>query len=427
MKFYIITSKNLKRLLAPLVAVLLTSSFQAQNVSNSPYSRFGVGDLQPIQTPRNVGMGGLSVGLVRTSSLTTRNPASYMNLDSLLVNFEVSLFAKYSTLHEKVNDEIVTANTNSASLGQITFAFPIAPWLKSSFGLTPHSNMSYDVVRERDGGPNVGRQILNNEGRGGLNQVFVGFAAGTSRVSVGANINYQFGSFTRNTRLVFADTILQVPTMTQQYRYFDAMGFSVNLGLQYKQPLADRYQFGFGFAFTPRYRLSATRDFQILSIPVVGSPDTIPTGNFDKEGTLQMPDMYTFGLSFERLDRWIVGAEYSIVNFENYLEFGYRDPNLVNAHTLRVGMELIGQRLDNNFLNRLSYRFGYHHGTSYVAFDELSLTQSGVSFGIGMPIRRGFSRVDFEIFCVRIQRFCARILRHYGILCDSECVILCEA
>jgi hypothetical protein len=60
-------------------------------------------------------------------------------------------------------------------------------------------------------------------------------------------------------------------------------------------------------------------------------------------------------------------------------------------------VELIGRHLDNNFMNRLSYRFGYHYGTNYVAFENSIRTQFGVSFGIGMPIRRGHSRLDLAV------------------------------
>jgi len=399
MKFYNITQSNLKHLFAPLFAVFLTSIFQAQNITNSPYSRFGIGDLQTIQTPRNVAMGGLSVGLVSVSDLTVKNPASYINLDSLMVNFEVSMYGLYSKLSEKnLDEEIVTANTNSASLGHISFAFPITPWLKSCFGLTPHSNMGYNVFRtQTTDSNNIGSEWLNNQGQGGLNQVFLGFAVGTSRISAGANINYQFGSFVRNAQLLFLDTVLHVPLTTELSKFLEVAGFFVDFGVRYRQPLSNRYQLGFGVTYTPKYSLNATRNqLELSTMREINIIDTIYATNAQK-GTLQMPDMYTFGLSFERLNRWVVGAEYSIVNFKNYREYGHAEQNLSNAQMFRLGMELKGRRLNNNFMNRLSYRFGYHYGRSHVDFHDSELTQYGVSFGFGMPVRRSQSRVDFAI------------------------------
>ena len=392
MKFYDITSKHLKHLTLTLLAVFLANDFQAQNMSHSPYSRFGIGDLQPIKTPRNMAMGGLSVGLVSISDLSSRNPASYMNLDSLVVNFEVTMRATFSRLHESGQ---ASTNTNSAALGQISFAFPITSWLKSSFGLTPSSNISYDVTRETVC-EDMGRQRLRNFGQGGFNQLFFGAALGTRRISVGANFNYQIGSFTRDVHFSFPDTVLQVPTMTEMHTYLDASGFFFDFGIQYKQPLPNNFQLGFGFTYTPKYILNATRNYHVLSRAINGMIVPIHASD-DENGTLQMPDMYAFGLSFERLGRWVIAAEYSVVNFGNYREYGHRDLNLSTSSTFRAGLELKGNRLHNDLFNRMSYRFGFHYGTGYVRHNDREINQFGVSFGFGMPVRRSLSRVDFAI------------------------------
>ncbi|MCL2682135.1 MAG: hypothetical protein FWE63_01460 [Bacteroidales bacterium] len=417
MKFYNIILNNPKQLLSFLFFAFFAINSQAQNLSNSPYSRIGIGDLQTIQTPRNVAMGGLSVGLTGTSNLSVKNPASYLNLDSLWVTFEVSLQATYSRLHEKQpNSELVSANTNSVSLGQISLAFPITPWLKSSFGLTPTSNMSYHVVREipdMDSIPRIGKYELHHYGEGGFSQVFLGFAVGTSRISVGANANYQFGSFTRTAELAFKDTVLIAPSGTRQNNYIEAGGFSWDLGLQYRHPLPNGYQLGFGFTYTPKSNLNASRNLQKLSIGLY-SVDTISAGDTEK-GTLRMPDRYALGLSFEKLNRWVVAVEYSAVNFKNYREFSQSDANLSKAHTFRAGMELKGRRLDNDFLNRLSYRLGYNYGTNYIIFDDREIKQFGVSFGVGVPIRRSLTRVDFAVEIGRKGRVDAgQIQENYG-------------
>ena len=387
----------MKQLLLLVLAVFLTSMVFAQNTSNSPYSRFGIGDLQTVQNPRNMAIGGLSVGLTGARDVSVHNPASYMNLDSLSVHFDISVQLTLSRLHEQQEDVNVTANTNSASLGQISFAFPITHWWKSCFGLTPNSNMSYNVTTEFSGDPNLGRYYQNYNGHGGLNQVFLGFALGTNRVAVGANVNYHFGSFTRNTLLSFSDTVLRYPSQTSHSKHIEANGVSFDLGIQYTQPLSSRYQLGFGLRYTPHYALNASRYIESFSITPGGIGDSILPFAPSESGTLRLPDRYTAGLSFERLGRWVLGAEYTMVNFKNYREFS-ENPNFGQAYTFRVGGELKGRRLDNNFLNRLNYRAGYHYGSkNYVIFQDEEIKQFGVSFGVGIPIRRSFSRVDIAM------------------------------
>ena len=97
MKSYNITLNNLKQSFSLLFLVFFVIELQAQNASNSPYSRFGIGNLQTIQTPRNTAMGGLSVGLTSGLDLSSKNPASYLNLDSSTVVFEVSFQMTYRT------------------------------------------------------------------------------------------------------------------------------------------------------------------------------------------------------------------------------------------------------------------------------------------------------------------------------------------
>ncbi|MDR1950712.1 MAG: hypothetical protein LBP96_00600 [Bacteroidales bacterium] len=403
MKFYNITSTNLKQPLLPLFLVFCASIFQAQNASLSPYSRFGIGDLQAIQTPRNAAMGGLSVGLIGTSSLSTKNPASYMNLGKDTVVFDVSLQGVFSRLQEKqLTSEIVSARTNSASLGQISLAIPITSWVKTCFGLTPNSNMSYNVSRIFSGNPNIGTYILRNYGHGGTNQVFLGLAVGTDRVAVGANANYQFGSFVRSVQVNFiADNdstppVLPYPTTTVSDRYLEAAGLFWDLGFQYRQPLSNRYQLGFGFTYTPAYKLNATQSLWDYAMITDLMRDTITHG-IPEDGKLKMPSKYAVGLSFEKLNRWVIGAEYSMIDFTKYQEFSKTDPNLSKAYTFRTGMELKGQRMDNDFFNRLSYRFGCHYGTNYIIFQNSEIKQFGFNFGVGMPIRRTLSRIDFAV------------------------------
>jgi len=415
MKFYSITSRNLKTLLTFLLVTVLAGSLQAQNHAISPYSRFGVGDFQPIQTPRNVAMGGVSVGLTSPLSITSRNPATLRNLDSLMVNFEVTLHSVMSRLQENVSingtDTTLSARSNRSSLGQISFAFPITNWLGAGFGLTPATNMNYNVIREFGQSDTIlGRGILNHQGSGGLNQVFFGVGVGTDWISVGANFNYQFGTFNRNSfmslfnYLILGDTV-QVPiltTTTENLTEVGVGGFFVDLGLQFRQPLGDRFALGLGVTYRPRSNLNATRYFVLRSNPG-GDPNLIDIIASDTlDGTIRMPDMFTAGLSIERLGRWVIVGEYSFTDFGNYREFGRPDPNLGVSQTFRVGMEFMGQPLHNNFMNRLSYRFGAHHGTSYVAFHNNAITQQGVSVGFGMPLARrgfggGFARLDVAV------------------------------
>ena len=63
-----------------LAFVLVGLSLSAQNESNSPYSRFGLGDLQSFSTATQSAMGGVGIASYDPLSINVSNPASYSSV-----------------------------------------------------------------------------------------------------------------------------------------------------------------------------------------------------------------------------------------------------------------------------------------------------------------------------------------------------------
>ena len=62
-----------------LSAFLLLGVHKTQAQENSPYSRYGLGDLIPQQNILNRAMGGISTAYADYSTVNFANPASYAN------------------------------------------------------------------------------------------------------------------------------------------------------------------------------------------------------------------------------------------------------------------------------------------------------------------------------------------------------------
>src|SRR6185503_2891073 len=106
----------------------------AQNATDSPYSRYGIGDLSSLTYARNLALGGTEIGLSLPFSINCGNPAAYGGLALTTyeagTDFKQSEFKNNSTIHQ----------TNTASLSYFDFAFPIKPQKWSlGFGLLPYS------------------------------------------------------------------------------------------------------------------------------------------------------------------------------------------------------------------------------------------------------------------------------------------------
>src|ERR1700712_5694767 len=88
---------------------------------NSPYSRYGLGDVVPKSNIVSRGMGGVSAGFSDYQSVNFTNPASYANLKSTI--FEFAAEADRRTL-KSINPPSRFAATN-AVISYIQLGFPV--------------------------------------------------------------------------------------------------------------------------------------------------------------------------------------------------------------------------------------------------------------------------------------------------------------
>src|SRR6476659_1485203 len=72
-------------------SIFLICSNIAYNQENSPFSRYGLGDIYPQQSIASRGMGGLSSTFTSTQSINTVNPASYGSLGIVTYDFAISI------------------------------------------------------------------------------------------------------------------------------------------------------------------------------------------------------------------------------------------------------------------------------------------------------------------------------------------------
>ena len=68
---------------AVVLVLLFGTAAKAQVTTQSPYSRYGIGNIKPMVLPQNKAMGGISTGIFSPtgySSINMQNPASYAGI-----------------------------------------------------------------------------------------------------------------------------------------------------------------------------------------------------------------------------------------------------------------------------------------------------------------------------------------------------------
>ena len=188
-----------KYLLLPLFILCLYSELNAQIRIASPYSRYGLGDLSGNNNAWNFSLGQTGIALRSPSHINYTNPASYGAFDSLSFVFE----GGFSAESVRLTSRFQSTSRSYASLGYLSFGFPITKWWKTALGLVPFSDVGYNVLSTEES-PSAGTILTLYSGSGGINRFFWGNAFNiTKDLSVGVNVSYLFGNATRESVGIF--------------------------------------------------------------------------------------------------------------------------------------------------------------------------------------------------------------------------------
>lgn len=360
-----------------------------QNRISSPYSIFGVGELMFNKNIRNMGMGGIGVGVRDNTAVNDINPASYTAADSLSFIFEATLFSHFS----RQTTETQSQTGNYTSIGNLSFGFPITRRWAAGFGLRPFSALGYKIT-DRQYDDILGATNLVYDGKGGLNQVFIGQAFSPFKgLSIGANASYLFGNMQQQTS-VFSDSLHVF--VTSKLNTNQVNGWHLGLGMQYEWKPDETSSYTLGLTYGSPTRLGVNRSELIQRIlPGTSTPDTISYQG-DISGDLLIPVSWGAGLFAHLNSNWGGGIDFSWQNWEAY-ELLDQTGNLNNTWQFAAGVQHNPNvQTFSSFFRRVEYRAGFRYGQTYHKMHEQSMDEFGMSFGVGLPIRRTLSAMNIS-------------------------------
>ena len=179
------------------VQFLLMLSFMlisgiAFSQDNSPYSRYGIGDLTPSGNILTRSMGGVNAAYIDHLSVNFNNPASFAfyqsyrekkskKLSSGRALLDIGIDLENRSLIESDNPDNFVAHNLTFSYLQV--AVPVRQNWGLSFGLRPISRVSYNIIRNERlydpiSGNNIDSVVTHFQGDGGayLASIGTGFA-----------------------------------------------------------------------------------------------------------------------------------------------------------------------------------------------------------------------------------------------------------
>ncbi len=383
-----------------LPVFIVACGFQMTAIAqeNSPYSRYGLGDLAPNHTIFSRGMGGISAGTLDYQSINFVNPATLASIPNTI--FDIGAEADIRTL-KSINPVKKYTSTNGI-FSYLQLAFPIASekmrkknigW-GMSVGLKPVTKINYKIESA---------SRLNNidsiqtlyEGNGGANQAYMGTALKIKGFSFGVNAGYMFGNKNYSSKLSFVnDTVTYYKSNAANETTFG--GLFINGGIQYEIVLNKDKKAAiprilrFGAYGNLQQKLNAKRDVirETFEYDANNASYRIDSVYEQKnvKGTIEYPSSYGVGFSYTD-EHWMFGADYETANWSKYRYYGQTDA-VQNNWAIRVGGQYYPAKANTpvkKYFNFVKYRAGFYYGPDYIKTNN-SRPEYGFTVGTGMPL-----------------------------------------
>ena len=380
-----------KSIISVLLFTLATGFFYGQNVVSSPYSSFGIGNINPIEHPIHGAMGGVGYTLQRNNFVNMNNPAALSGVDSMSFVFDIGLFARWNTL----SSSQAQSRSFNGNLGYLALAFPVFSWWQTGISLDPLTDVSYRIKEQGDTSSFPYAHYNLYEGNGGLNRLAWHNAFRPVRnLSLGIGLEYLFGNYFRSSTIHITDTGNFFNSGLENNIRFDAFNF--RLGVQYFLNIKNDYRLGLGAVYEAGLPLPTREVYYSYTFSesngIITLRDSVSRREI-KNKHVKLPSVLGLGISMEQLNHWFVGLD---ATYKAWSKFEFQNqsvPEMKDNFQVRLGGELKPDAY-GNYLSKITYRLGMFYDSGYLQLRGHNISEYGITAGIGLPIRRSESSMN---------------------------------
>jgi hypothetical protein len=375
-----------------LIAVLISINSFAQKDNVSPYSFFGIGDINETKSVSELNMGGIGGAQNSFYRLSFTNPASYSELR--LTTYAISGSNKFIMLDDG-NDK---QESSSFQLNYLVLGFPVGKNAGMAFGIQPNSKVGYSLLDEFTNTFDLTESNLFF-GEGGTNRIFLGYGYKfPHNINVGAEVSYIFGNSERN----ILNRVENVQLGSIHQVISEIRGASVKLGIQNQTKLKEKLTLKTGLALTLENDLTQKGDEYLFSLLNTSTPDfisardTIVSRNF--KGSIKTPLKTVISAGLGEENKWFAGVEYSFQNaldFQESLVQNSATVQYVKSNRLSIGGFFTPKAESlTNYWKRVTYRAGLHVSQTGLEINNTEVNDFGISFGVSLPSRKKLSNIN---------------------------------
>ena len=370
-----------KVLISACLVWMMAIEIAAQTSTNSPYTRYGFGQLSDQSFGNSQAMGGISYGLRNGLQVNASNPASYSAVDSLTFIFDAGM----SLQNANFKEGNVKINAKNSSVDYIAMQFRLAKGLGFSAGFLPYSNVGYNmnktnkVTTDEHGNTTAANQAY--VGDGGLQQVYVGLGYQIFKgLSIGTNFSFLYGDITHTASTTFSNTNAYSSSRSHK---IDVSDYKLDFGLQYTHKLKEKHVLNLGAIYSLGHELNSTGYEYVEKY----SGNTVITQSVDTiKNAFALPHTFGLGATYVYDNKLTVGLDYTLQKWED-VKFFNKDGAFQNRSKISVGAEYLPNPIGRSYFSNIRYRVGAYYSSPYAKIDGKDGNREyGVSFGFGLPL-----------------------------------------
>lgn len=372
-------------MLIPFVAM-------AQSGTNSPYSQYGLGTLSDQSTGFNRGMNGVGIAMHDGNQVNYLNPASYSQMDSLTFIFDVGASLQMTNFKEG-NRSI---NARNANFEYAVMGYRVAKGLGMSIGVLPFSNIGYDYyTKGKISDTNTSGYTTTYSGSGGIRQMYVGIGWMPFKgFSLGANISYIWGDYTRIVNNTFDQT---GATSINRYYVGEPSSYRLDVGMQYTAKISKTDNITIGATYSNGHKMNGS--VYMLDINENSSDNISDSTITYLDNSLFLPTTYGVGLSYYHGTKLHIGADFNMQQWSKNPfpevrdnKYVLVDDALLDRKKFTLGGEYVNKSNSRNYFDRVHFRAGLSYATPYIRVNGVDgPKEMSASVGLGLPITNAWN------------------------------------
>jgi len=345
---------------------------QAEGLTSSPYSFYGLGVINQTSIGKSNGMGYSGIALKTDTEINNLNPANFGIIPKNSFFYDMGV----SYEHNNYSNTGYNEKKTTLNFSNLAIAFRITDGLGAGIVMVPYSDVGYSLIGLKTNIEGTNESFESNvTGLGGLNDLRINLGyAPTKKLRLGMSSSILFGNIEEDESFQISNSLFELSEKTNY------SGMRLGFGIQYD--LTESITLG----STVQLPVSLSGNLKRSVLKYLdGSEVIVENDNTDSTDDFKMPLELGLGVAGKFFKSLTLSADYK----KNFWGATNQEENLgtyTDQDIYAFGMEYVKDPKGYKFGHRIRYRAGFNYDNGYLNLNDTKIDGYNITAGIGIPI-----------------------------------------